>query len=151
MAIITRSLSRSLPDTPSNRAAATKIRKFFRRVKKRFAKSVARTFLVHGPKPLDEIEGIQFGLLSEQLRKDEVVDATSDFLCYVIQHCNWGRVRPLITGTVNAKIYIAAYMIASQPEEVFDDIAEPLAQKVIKSSQPLVEAFHKVRFSLAKP
>jgi hypothetical protein len=84
----------------------------------------------------------RFDQLAEDLRVHVVVEAAGDLLMRVIQRCNWGRKnRPLITGTVNTKIYLAAYLIAANPRNVFDEIGE-LESKVMAAATPLVNAFH---------
>ena len=70
------------------------------------------------------------------------MDASGDMLLRIIQLTNWGRQdTPLISGTVNVKIFLASYMISSRPKHVFEAIGD-LEQKVVNASKPLLDCFH---------
>lgn len=71
-------------------------------------------------------------------------------LLRIIQLGNWGRAdKPFISGTVNIKIYVAAYMIAAKPNHVFENMGE-LEEKVFDASKPMLEAFHKTATALSQ-
>lgn len=108
----------------------------------------ARRFCQQGPS-LQQARAILFEDLSARLREDEVINCTVDFLFRIIQLCNWRRgQQPLITGTVNAKIFLASFMIAARPHHVFETIGD-LEQKVMDASEPMIECFHNTATALA--
>jgi hypothetical protein len=83
-----------------------------------------------------------FEILSARLRQDKVIDACGDMLLRVIQLANWRRNdQPLISGSVNVKVFLAAYMIATHPSHVFEMVGD-LASKVLSASRPMLECFH---------
>lgn len=79
-----------------------------------------------------------------------MVSAARDMLHRVIQLANWGRAtRPLISGTVNVKIYMAAYMIAARPTHVFESAGE-LEMRVLNASRSMLGPLHKAATALSQ-
>jgi hypothetical protein len=71
-----------------------------------------------------------------------VVNASCEMLLRIIHLTNFGRQEtPLISGTVNVKIFLASYMISSRPKHVFEAIGE-LEQKLFEASKPFLDCFH---------
>jgi hypothetical protein len=121
------------------RSNAQKIlKKFYLQVIKKYSlKNIATQFFNYGPS-LDKIKEMEFKDISTKLREDKIIDVSGDMLFRFIQLSNWNRIKqPLITGTVNVKIFLAAYMIASKPKNVFEEIKE-LENKVIKAAESLL-------------
>mmetsp|Transcript_23312 Transcript_23312/g.58437 ORF Transcript_23312/g.58437 Transcript_23312/m.58437 type:complete len:1029 (+) Transcript_23312:225-3311(+) len=126
------------------------IRQFYvKTVRPRSTRSLALTF-TQDCTTLDEAVNTPFEDLSSKLREDKVVTAAKDMLHRVIQLANWGRgSKPLISGTVNVKIYLAGYMIAARPNHVFENVAD-LENKVLLASKPMIEGFHKTAIALSQ-
>ena len=76
-----------------------------------------------------------------------MVKSADDWLKRMIIYCNWGRKgrneKLLITGTVKGTIYLSAYMIATMPERVFDQIGV-LEKALIETAGPLIRAVETV-------
>jgi hypothetical protein len=92
----------------------------------------------------------RFTILGERLREVKVIDACGDMLLRIIQLANWGRHdQPLISGTVNVKIFLAAYMITTKPSRVFETLGY-LESKVQEASGPMLACFHETAAALGK-
>lgn len=92
-----------------------------------------------------------FSDMSVSLRSQDVMDAAGDMLLRLIQYGNWRRARnPIITGTVNIKIFLAAYMIGAHPQHVFESADGELEKKVLDASSPFVELFHRIAKGLSE-
>ena len=92
---------------------------------------------------LEEAKCIPFTELSNKLCTIEVLDTSGDMLLRFMQLCNWKRgMNPLITGTVNVKIFLACYMIAARPTHVFESPEEDLEKKLLECSEPFLACFH---------
>mmetsp|Transcript_6055 Transcript_6055/g.14576 ORF Transcript_6055/g.14576 Transcript_6055/m.14576 type:complete len:1063 (-) Transcript_6055:927-4115(-) len=122
---------------------------FFKTVMPRSTKRIAKTF-TQDCTTYDEAVNTPFEDLSAKLREDKVVTSAKEMLHRVIQLANWGRRgRPLISGTVNVKIYLAAYMIAARPNHVFENVTE-LEKKVLDASKPTLLLFHATAKALSR-
>jgi hypothetical protein len=100
---------------------------------------------------LEEALYVSFEVLSMRLREDSVIDACGRMLLRVIQLANWRRHdHPLISGTVNVKIFLAAYMIAAHPSHVFEKPDGDLEQKVLSAAKPMLQCYHDTAAQLAK-
>lgn len=141
---ILRSMTARLIDI-RRRIAARRIKRFFINRKDRMSRSIALRFCGPGGLPsFDDIKDMDFEKLSQSMREPETMETAQAFLLRVMQLCNWKRkLNPLISGSVSVKIYLAAYTIAANPDEVFDYADGVLEKSLADSSKPLVETFHK--------
>jgi hypothetical protein len=124
------------------------VKAFMRKyVAKKGTKAIASRFLIHGMSITEAYE-YTFENLSERLRVDTVVHASGEMLLRIIKLINHGRGSPLISGTVNIKIYLAAYMIALRPEFVFET-RDTLEYALIDATMPMLVGWHKAIDALA--
>jgi hypothetical protein len=99
---------------------------------------------------LEEFSKMSFEMLSSVLKKESVLDSTNDMLVRIIHLANWHRFdHPLISGNVDVKILLCAYMVTSRPTRVFT-IMDDLAKKVVLAAKPMLECLHKTAIALAE-
>jgi hypothetical protein len=128
--------------------AAAKLQIFWRRVRVAGStKAIATRFYTEGTS-LTEAKASRFEVFSARLRDDSVIEASSAMLLRVIQLCNYGRHhQPLIRGTVNVKIFLAAYMCKAHPNAVFAKV-DVLERKLLESIGPMLEYYHETAKAL---
>ena len=51
---------------------------------------------------------------------------------------------PKISGTVPAKVFLAAYTIVKEPVRAMGDVNAPWAKEVVDSAKTFIEAIHEV-------
>lgn len=139
------------PTMDTRQVAAQRIlrRFFFRYIRPCGSKAVASRFL-RDCMGIEEAKSISFQDLSAKLRSAKTLDAGGDMLLRMLQICNWGhKEQPWITGTVNVKIFLAAYMIVAKPSQVFESI-EDLEQKLMDATSPMLESVHATAQALSE-
>jgi hypothetical protein len=109
--------------------------------------AIAKRFVLDGP-TIEEARGGDFAALSDRLRVATVDNATGEILLRVIQLANTGRSHPLITGTVNVKIFLAAYMIAIFPTHVFEEMG--VLETAVYDDTLMLVSWHKAIDALAR-
>jgi hypothetical protein len=128
---------------------------FFKVVRPTGLRSSARQFCGICTGMVEEAKAITFEELSEKLRRDDVLDVSGSLLLRFIQLINWnGKRRPnhhvCLTGVINVKIFLAAYMIAARPDRVFESQDEKLEKEVFEASEPLLVCFHQLARNLCE-
>jgi hypothetical protein len=124
------------------RTAWYKLRDFFRVVVKSNASSLLALKFVEDGVCLAGVSGLSFEIISSKLREEGVLNASTAMLRRVVQVGNWRRVQnPLISGIVNVKIFLAAYMITSWPSRVFETTGL-LESTLYAAARPMLECFH---------
>jgi hypothetical protein len=99
---------------------------------------------------LEEFSKMSFEMLSSVLKKESVLDSTNDMLVRIIHLANWHRFdHPLISGNVDVKILLCAYMVTTRPTRVFT-ILDDLAKNVVFGAIPMLRCLHKTATALAE-
>lgn len=119
------------------------LRKFFFQCIRPFSlKSMAQRFFNLGLS-IEEAKRMPFEELLVSIRRDEAVDSSGDMLLRLMQLCNWNRGdAPLITGTVNVKVFLVSYLIVAKPANVFETPDLELEKNLLEISEPFLVCFH---------
>jgi hypothetical protein len=98
----------------------------------------------------EETSKMSFEMLSSMLIDDDVLKHSNDMLLRVLRNANWhARDKIFISGTVNVKIILAAWMIMSFPTRVFRTMGV-LEKNLVFTARPMLECFVKTATALAE-
>ena len=124
-------------------------------VRKHGVRSSARQFCRVCTGLLEEAKAMPFEELSAKLWSDDMLlDASGSLLHRFLQLINWNGKRRanypvFVTGVVNVKIFLAAYMIFARPDRAFGDSKdEDLEKSLYAASEPLLTCFHRLASKL---
>lgn len=79
-----------------------------------------------------------FDEVEKFVKRDDVTEVSRAMLGRLMMLCNYGRGgRPLISGTVNVKIILAAFMIVNKPNMVFENM-DDLSNGVIDAGRDFI-------------
>jgi hypothetical protein len=128
--------------------ATVKIERFWRKFRaERSTKAIARKFCNEGVSGAAFME-TSFDELASKVREEKVVCASGDMLLRVLDLVNSGRyTEPRITGVVDVKVFLAAYVVTAHPCHVFETMAE-VETAVRDAAGLMLDCVHKTAAAL---
>ena len=102
-------------------------------------------YLKHGP-TTQRVKSLSFEALVAYLREKDVVTLTKETLqrIHTKAVCLHGSPKGMVAPeSVNARVFLAAYMVAYRPTNVFEDMGK-LEKELLQAAVPLVETFEAI-------